>query len=562
MSKKACKTKRVKKEKRNNIHQLIIKNYLAMVLTTVLICVALFIVSVSVINYFYNSSAIDSTFEFRKFKLEDFEDIDPTIIAPNGYYEVLDKDCNVIYSSSKVEKVNVYNAQLVDLVKDLRLVSYFENSSYLDENGEMEYFIKYRKRVYYEPNGDKNKKESIVFDDDGPYHERDFVVILDEHYTVKASNSLPLGMQLSEREFQYLSGEVDNFQVSKYNYTTQSDDARTVIVYHRGYITQSNQKIMQVLTILAFVLIIVAFVVDIVLFSRRITEKVKKPLDSINFAIDDIKKSGKTKSLDIYEPTEFSDLSHNFNEMSTKLEESRQAEKSLNGEKLKIIADISHDLKTPITAIMGYTRALSDGLIAQDDFQKYFNIIDEKADGLNSLINMFFDYCKMEYPNFALTCINVDICEYMRKYLAEKYEQCLNTMKVEFDIDIPEEKIECDIDEVQFKRAIENIVSNSIKHNNGNVKIAVKVAICDTKCAITIADNGKGIEKEVAEDIFKPFVVGDNSRTKNHGTGLGLSITKKIVEMHGGHIEYVAGQGEYSTIFSITLPLAETQKIN
>ena len=132
----------------------------------------------------------------------------------------------------------------------------------------------------------------------------------------------------------------------------------------------------------------------------------------------------------------------------------------------------------------------------------------------------------------------VDICEYAREYLATKYnELVLGGFLIE--VEIPKMIIWCQIDVQQMKRVFENLINNSVKHNKrGTMLFFSMKKEADTIC-ISIGDNGTGIPKELAQMVFEPFVVGDESRNSRQGTGLGLAIAKKIVEAHDGVIELV-----------------------
>ena len=155
----------------------------------------------------------------------------------------------------------------------------------------------------------------------------------------------------------------------------------------------------------------------------------------------------------------------------------------------------------------------------------------------------------------------------MRGYLAERYDEIkisgftLNAM-------IPEEAVWCSLDGYQMRRALDNILYNSLKHNSLGTVIAVGVTVLEEaekskqgKVRIILADNGIGISREEGENIFEPFVMGDKSRSSG-GSGLGLAITRRIVTAHGGTIRLCESRPEgYSTEFEIILP-TKTRKLH
>ena len=240
--------------------------------------------------------------------------------------------------------------------------------------------------------------------------------------------------------------------------------------------------------------------------------------------------------------------------MSIRLKESEKLRIKSENEKQKMLADISHDLKTPITVIQGYSKAIADGVVPREDEKKYLEAIKAKSENLSELINTFYEYSKLEHPEFSLSKETSDICEYFREYLALKYEE-LDLAGFLMEIDIPDESLNYCFDRIQLKRVFENIISNSVKSNKKGTTIFASLSIVDSIIVIRLGDDGIGIPDSLRSNIFEPFVVGNESRTSGQGTGLGLSIAKLIVEAHEGKIslldsDKVCGR----TMFEITLP--------
>ena len=165
------------------------------------------------------------------------------------------------------------------------------------------------------------------------------------------------------------------------------------------------------------------------------------------------------KPIDYSGPREFVDICDRFNVMVSKLEDSENQRKKLMNDKERMMADISHDLKTPITSIQGYAKALSDGIIPDGDKDKYIKIIYEKSKKLTDLINIFHEYSKLEHPDFNLTLEKVDLSEYLRAYIALKYEDIVES-GFNIEVDIPEEEMEMKIDKIQLQRVFDNILGN------------------------------------------------------------------------------------------------------
>lgn len=204
-----------------------------------------------------------------------------------------------------------------------------------------------------------------------------------------------------------------------------------------------------------------------------------------------------------------------------------------------MLSDIAHDLRTPITTIGGYAKALNDGLVTSDEKRKeYLEAIENKSKRMSDLITLLFDYVRLDSENYQLRLEKIDVAELLRENAALLYAD-VEEKGMEFEIEIPEEPVFFEVDRLQFSRVITNLMNNALKHNEAGTTIRLQLK--ESKEAgmleIMVSDNGVMIAPLVAEHIFEPFVLADASRESKGGSGLGLSIAKKIVEMHGWTIE-------------------------
>lgn len=217
-----------------------------------------------------------------------------------------------------------------------------------------------------------------------------------------------------------------------------------------------------------------------------------------------------------------------------------------------MLAGLSHDLKTPITIIQGFTKAIKDGLVSEEDKPKYLQVILSKSTQMTDLVNQLYEYNKLEHPDFSLEKQRVDIAELSRSFLAGIYDE-FEVRGYVLDTQIPEEEIYCDVDRQQILRVFENLASNFFKYTPIGSTLLFKVDREDDKVRLCIADNGPGVSEEASEDLFEAFVVGEKSRNKQ-GSGLGLAVCKKIIEMHGGTIVLAKEPYEgYNLQFDIVL---------
>jgi signal transduction histidine kinase len=235
-------------------------------------------------------------------------------------------------------------------------------------------------------------------------------------------------------------------------------------------------------------------------------------------------------------PAEFRQVVVNFDHMLDKLETSRQETEQAYQEKQRVLADISHDLKTPLTVIQGYARALADGMVPPDKQEHYIQIISQRAENMSQLLKVLLDYTRLEHPNFQMAREKVDFSEFCRQYLSEKYQE-IQLSGFQLELDIPEEPIYIAIDIQLMRRVLENLVGNALNYNPAGTTLYVGLRTEEKNAQLTVADNGIGIPTEIQSNLFEAFVSGNQARTSGGGSGMGLSIVKRIVQLHGGSVE-------------------------
>lgn len=231
------------------------------------------------------------------------------------------------------------------------------------------------------------------------------------------------------------------------------------------------------------------------------------------------------------------------------LEKERDQErKDFEAQRNLMLSDFAHDLRTPIMTIGGYAAALNDGMIKNDAQKKeYLNAIASKSKRMTELITMLFEYVRVGSEGFTLNRKKIDLHAFLTEIIADQYTD-LEDAGIEVDIDIPEEPFYINADDLHLKRVIENLIINVIRHNPTGIKVRFATQKLSGVEYLAIADSGTTIQKS-EDELFEPFVKGEDSRSQNKGSGLGLSVAKQVMDMHGYEIHLKQPYGDYTKAF-------------
>lgn len=227
-----------------------------------------------------------------------------------------------------------------------------------------------------------------------------------------------------------------------------------------------------------------------------------------------------------------------------------------------MLSDIAHDLRTPITTVAGYAQALDEDLIADERKSEIYSAIRAKSARMSDLIDLLFDYVKLDSEGFELNREPVDMCELVRECAAFSYQD-MEDAGMEPDIDIPDDPVTVSADRLQMSRVFNNLITNAIRYNRSGTKIGIYLTYDSDRMHIMICDKGELIDAAKAEHLFEPFVRGDEARKTTGGSGLGLSIAHKIISMHGYRIRLIQRPdiaaypkaSSYTKMFLVTIPM-------
>ncbi|GIP20254.1 HAMP domain-containing sensor histidine kinase [Paenibacillus sp. J22TS3] len=293
-------------------------------------------------------------------------------------------------------------------------------------------------------------------------------------------------------------------------------------------------------------------VISVYLYGRYTSKQLTTPLEQISTAMRHMRNGHYDQRLNYNSNKELTTIQECFNEMADHLEQTERANQQLIESKQRMLLDISHDLKTPITTIQGYASALLLGLADTEEKRlRYLNLIYSKAGLMTELVGDLFELSKLETTEYPLSgeFEVTDLGELVREIIAENYEQ-FEQKNFNLTFSIPHEEIPLRLHKTLISRAVSNLLTNALKHNPKGTTVDIDLKHLDNVVRLTIMDNGAGIPESIRTTLFDPFVRGNAARTSDGGTGLGLSIAKKAVELHGGELRLLDTEGR--TSFQIT----------
>lgn len=454
--------------------------------------------------------------EYSKIPLKDFSQ--SAII-------IYDSDKKILYSSNKKIGEDINTEDLCYINEDYDS-KYYRVYDIISSNNEKQCYIM---KIELDKDGEK-----II----------DYAIVNSNNEIIEGNLFSPQ-KKISELQFNLLLGKYKGYRVEKYQYNNSTNYSRTLLFFYPDFNAENYESAIKEankLWLISVPFILIIIIIEMILYKKML----KKYLKPLNILINKYKDNKQKITNEDNIASEFQPIVKNFKMLIDTIEKNEI-------EKNKMIANISHDLKTPLTAIKGYVQAFKDNIVQENKKEQYLNAIYDKIIITEELINRLFEYSKLEHPDYRLKIQEIDINEFTREYLAKKYHE-IEIKNFKINIEIPEDKYLCYIDAELFTRLYDNMISNILKHNKSGTIILFKIISQKDIIKIIIADNGEEIPDNIKKELFKPFVTSNNARTSGKGTGLGMVIIKKIVELHDGiiYLNEPACQG-YITEFDIEL---------
>ena len=219
----------------------------------------------------------------------------------------------------------------------------------------------------------------------------------------------------------------------------------------------------------------------------------------------------------------------------------------------QLMTSLSHDVRTPLTTLIGYLDAVHKGVVTGREKDEYTEIARRKAYDLKEYIDALFDWFKLNSDEFLLKSEVVEAAELTRNLLVD-WIPVLEDKQIAYNLEIPEQPIRVRLDTDAYGRILNNLVQNVVAHSQAT-EIGISVSRQEREMALLVWDNGVGMEKKDLQHIFERLYKCDQGRSQK-GNGLGLAITHQLVEKMGGTITAASTPGK-GTTFAVRFPLAE-----
>ncbi|CAH0119788.1 Sensor histidine kinase ResE [Paenibacillus sp. CECT 9249] len=288
--------------------------------------------------------------------------------------------------------------------------------------------------------------------------------------------------------------------------------------------------------------------------ANDVAEELNNYLQEINYGLREIAKGRFEHDIPVKPGNDLGTVAESINRMSAQLHRSIQEERNAEKTKNDLITGVSHDLRTPLTSILGFLQLIeNDRYVDEVELRYYVNIAYEKSLGLKNLIDDLFEYTSIN-NGLPLKLEQLDLNGFFRQ-LAEEFVPSLENAGMTCRVHAPERPVRIRADGDRLVRAYENLISNAIKYGRKGKFVDIHIQESDGQAVVKVCNYGEPIPERDLPLIFDRFYRVEQSRSKETGgTGLGLAITKSIIEVHGGNISVTSDRRE--TCFQTTFPVS------
>lgn len=328
-----------------------------------------------------------------------------------------------------------------------------------------------------------------------------------------------------------------DYTVNRVSQSFQPQDITSVVMGKTG-------------ALIAFIVLVA--ILSIIIVSALGSKYITVPVENISKGVKEITNGNLDYQIDFKSNDEFGVTVESINEMSKRLKQTQNERDLFDQQRKQVLAGLTHDLRTPLTAVKGYVEGLQDGICTtEEQQQEYLSTIYSSTLVMERLLDDLSNVTKLEIGNNHLDKQPTDIGMFIDEYVEEGKTK-LYKFDLDYEIDNQCKGVMVNLNTNSFSRVIDNIIYNSIKYSQKDVKLLVNVtAICNEKTVtISISDNGIGIDENDLKHIFDLFFRADQARTSvKDGSGIGLAICKEIINLHNGEIWAESKLGKGTTIY-------------
>ncbi|KAA0742420.1 sensor histidine kinase [Bacillus sp. AY3-1] len=296
----------------------------------------------------------------------------------------------------------------------------------------------------------------------------------------------------------------------------------------------------------------IVFLIFTTTYFAFMTKTMMKRLSEINKSVKEISNGNFEIHIPISKNDEIGELAKNVNRMAKSLKESIENEKKWQEMKTEMISNISHDLRTPVTSLIGYADLLGNQLHSnREECEQYVSILKRKSYELKNQVDDLLEYCQINYREIELHKSVVNMKAFIEQIMID-FVPLLDDADMSFCIN-GDKELHVEIDVAVMVRLFENVISNSIMYGKDGKDILIQVSKRDMNAEIEIKNFGQCIPDENLPYVFEKFYRGEKSRSSHTGgKGMGLAIARSIAELHKGDITVRSNEKE--TVFTIVLP--------
>lgn len=389
--------------------------------------------------------------------------------------------------------------------------------------------------------------------------------LLDEGLRVLDGDLFAGRAALSEREFGFIEGRYGpRMSVSRLEYATEGRDPRTLVLFapliDEAGIDEVTARVGRMWVLAAPVAL--ALTVAAAFALRWQVRRAARPLDAAIGAYRSGLAGGREGIAPATEAgvaTELVPIYENFSDLMARLRGAQE-------EGQRMVADLSHDLKTPLTVIRGYAQAFCDGKVPAGREGAYHAAMRDKAIAASELLDALCEYARTEHPEYRARLVRADVGALVVEVAGEARPQAERSSCTLEALDETGGAAEALVDAQLFRRMLLNLLDNAFSHNPAGTRVLVRCSAArgggsGGVVSIAVCDDGVELPPQVTGRVFEPFVTGNVARTPGRGTGLGLAMVRRAASLMGGAVEVdPCPGGSWTKTFVVTLPLADPQE--